>query len=62
MDRGVAGVATAGVWEARVGLGSVTRMRLGCLVWVKTLHQDVLERGFQGFPSRRVSARQEIVY
>ena len=53
MDRGVAGVETAGVWEARVLPGSVARMRQGCLVWVKTLHQDVAERGFHGFPLRK---------
>ena len=62
VDRGVAGVVTAGVWEARVLPGSVTRMRQGCLVWVKTLHQDVAERGFYGFPLRRSTAQHEIVY
>ena len=52
-DRGVAGVVTAGVWEVRVLLGSVAQMRLGYLVWVKTLHKDIAERGFHGFPLRR---------
>ena len=41
------------MWEARVRLGSIAQMRLGYLVWVKTLHQDVAERGFYGFPLRR---------
>ena len=61
-DRDATGVVTAGVWEARVLLGSVAQVRLGCYVWAKTLHQDVAERGFQGFPSGRVSTRHEIVY
>ena len=62
MDRDVAAAATAGVWEARVLPGSVIWMRQGYLVSVKTLHQDVAERGFRGVPSRRVYARHEIVY
>ena len=44
VDRDVAGVVTAGVWEARALPGSVARRRPGCLVWVKTLHQDVAEK------------------
>ena len=32
MDRGVAGVETAGVWEDRVLSGSVAWIRPGCLV------------------------------
>ena len=62
MDRGVAGVATAGVWEVRVLLGSVARMRLGYVVWVKTLHKDVAERGLHRFPCAGVTAQHENVY
>ena len=62
MDRGVAGVATAGVWEARVLSGSVAwcDWDIGC--GRKLCTRMLRKEESMGFRRAGITARHEIVY